>query len=447
MTVIAEPGNGKLLTNEEKQAREREIIDGPVPVVDPAVRNRLITNDPSIATKLAALPCWQTHNDGSSPCTDERPCGNCVLQRRFLALLDHRKHHGMLVHPSEAGLPAAAGPGILLSTVRPERVEWLWPGRIPRGKVTILDGDPGLGKSVLTMDLAARVTRGLPMPLENREPGQDSEPAAVILLNAEDSLDDTVVPRLMAAGADLDRVLALPTLKDGERERPPCLPEDIPQLRLCIKRMNAALVIIDPLMAYLAGTVKVHHDHDVRRALHPLAMMASETGAAVVVIRHLNKGAGGNPLYRGGGSIGIIGAARSGLIVAKDPDNSDRRVLASTKCNLAKLPPSLTYALDVDSEGRLRVGWMGDSVHTAESLLAVPMDDEDRDATQEAVNVLRAILETGPVPSDDAKKEARRAGVADRTLARAKVILGVKSRKVGFTGKGVWQWSLPSHTP
>jgi hypothetical protein len=166
-----------------------------------------------------------------------------------------------------------------------------------------------------------------------------------------------------------------------------------------------------------------------------------------VVVRHLNKMPGGNALYRGGGSIGIIGAARSGLLVAKDPDNPDHRVLASTKCNLARLPSSLAYDLSTADNGALRVGWIGPSGHTAESLLAAPRDDEDRDAVQEAVDVLRAVLEAGPVASDEVKKDARRAGISDRTLQRAKSALGIKARKVGFTGKGIWQWSLPAHTP
>jgi hypothetical protein len=328
--------------------------------------------------------------------------------------------------------------GIRLSAVEPERVAWLWPARVPLGKLTILDGDPGLGKSVLTMDLAARLSAGLTMP-----DGTPCAASGVVVLNAEDGLADTILPRLVAAGGDPERVLALTAVPDGEAERLPSLPNDLGYLRTSVRQMAAKLVIVDPIMAFLGGEVNAHRDQDCRRALHPLAAMAEETGAAVLVIRHLNKLAGGNPLYRGGGSIGIIGAARSGLLVAKDPDNPDRRILASTKCNLAKLPPSLAYDLTPGDDGALRVGWMGESPQTAESLLAASRDDEDRDAVQDAVEVLRSILEGGPVPSEEVKKEARQAGIAERTLLRAKSILGVRSRKVGFTGKGSWQWSLP----
>jgi hypothetical protein len=292
------------------------------------------------------------------------------------------------------------------------------------------------------MDLAARVAAGLAMP-----DGTPCEAAGVVVLNAEDGLDDTVLPRLLAAGGDPERVLMLNTVPDGQSERLIAIPHDLLYLKMAVAHMRARLVVIDPIMAFLGGEVNSHRDQDCRRALHPLAKLAEETGAAVLVVRHLNKMTGGNPLYRGGGSIGIIGAARSGLLVAKDPDNPDRRVLASTKCNLAKLPASLLFDLTLSPEGALRVGWMGESTHTAESLLAAPRDDEDRDAVQEAVGVLRTILENGPMPVADVKKDARKAGVFERTLLRAKAILGVKSRKLGFTGTGVWQWSLPTHSP
>jgi hypothetical protein len=335
-------------------------------------------------------------------------------------------------------------PGTLLSTVKPERISWLWPARIPFGKLTILDGDPGLGKSVLTLDLAARVSRGLAMPFEEREPGEDRESAGVVLLSAEDGLEDTIRPRLDAAGADVERVLALDKIPDGTGFRLPVLPDDIRDLKDAVQRMVAKLVIIDPIMAYLGPDTNSHRDQDVRRALHPLADTAQETGAAVLVIRHLNKATGGNPLYRGGGSIGIIGAARAGMLVARDPDNVDRRVLASTKCNLAKLPASLSFDLSAADSGALRVGWIGPCAHTADSLLAAPRDEEERGAVQEAVEVLRAVLANGSRPANEVECEARKAGISKRTLDRAKAALGVKAKLTGFGSEGEWRWSLPS---
>jgi hypothetical protein len=368
-------------------------------------------------------------------------------RKRLLDRLREQERNGQAkpAPPRPERSAQAAELGTLLSTVKAAHVCWLWLWRIPLGKLTILDGDPGLGKSVLTLDLAARVTRGLPMPFETREPGEDREPAGVVLLSAEDGLEDTIRPRLDAAGADVERVLALDRIPGEAGIRLPILPADVEYLKTGVGRVAAKLVVIDPLTAFLAGETNAHKDQDVRRALHPLAKLAEETGAAVVVVRHLNKAAGGNPLYRGGGSIGIIGAARSGLLVARDPDNPDHRVLASTKCNLAKLPASLAFDLSAGEDGALRVGWIGDSTHTAETLLAAPRDDEDRDAVQEAEEVLRGILESGPIPAEEVKKEARKAGIAERTLLRAKAGLRVKSRKAGYSG--AWKWFLPCHTP
>jgi hypothetical protein len=319
---------------------------------------------------------------------------------------------------------------------------WLWRGRIPLGKLTILDGDPGLGKSVLTLDLAARVSAGHCLPFDPQtEPGEEREPAGVVLLSAEDGLGDTIKPRLDAAGADADRVLALDKIPDGKGFRLPVLPNDILRIKEAVERVAARLVVVDPLMAFLNGDTNSHRDQDVRRALHPLTAMAQETGAAVVVVRHLNKATGGNPVYRGGGSIGIIGAARSGLLVAADPDNPDRRVLASTKCNLARSPASLSFDLSSVENGALRVGWIGESPHTANSLLAAPKDDEDRNAVADAVEVLRTILSAGSRTAKEATAEARKARVSARTLARAKAKLGVRSKPIGFRGE--WHWELP----
>jgi hypothetical protein len=331
---------------------------------------------------------------------------------------------------------------VLLSTVQPEHVEWLWQGRIPLGKLTILDGDPGLGKSVLTLDLAARVSRGWEMP-----DGTQGKAGGVVLLSAEDGLADTIAPRLAAAGADCSRVLALDSVPDLGGRRLPSLPLDVPHIADATRRMDAKLVVIDPVMAYLGPEVNSHHDQACRRALFPLARIAEETGAAVLVVRHLNKLVGGSPLYRGGGSIGIIGAARSGLLVARDPDNQDRRVLASTKCNLAKLPPSLSFDLSSGDGGGLRIGWKGESSHTAETLLAAPRDDEDRDAVRDAMEVLQVVLGSGPRSAKEVHTEAHKAGVQSRTLDRAKAALGVKSCRKGFGPNGVWQWSLPPNPP
>ncbi|HVC33423.1 MAG TPA: AAA family ATPase [Chloroflexota bacterium] len=345
----------------------------------------------------------------------------------------------------------------LLCSVEARAVSWLWPGRIPLGKVTVLDGDPGLGKSLLSLDLAARVTTGRAMP-----DGQRSDlnaPAGVVLLSAEDDLGDTIRPRLEAAGAAIGRVVALTAIVRQEYDasgEPLPVREDVPTLATDgleaieegVRRVTARLVVIDPLMAYLDSKTDAHRDQDVRRALAPLAQLAERTGAAVLVIRHLNKMAGSNPLYRGGGSIGIIGAARSGLLVAQDPDNPARRLLAGTKANLATLAPTLAYSVRVTEDLAAHVVWHGENAHTADQLLAVPADPSDRATLADAADWLRDRLAGGPVAVKDLQEESGHAGHTWPTVRRAKAGLNLRTVKTGFgAGAGAaWRWIMPEQT-
>jgi hypothetical protein len=323
-----------------------------------------------------------------------------------------------------------------LSEVEPEQVEWLWEDRLPRGKLTVLDGDPGLGKSAVTLDVAARVSAGLELP-----DGERCEPAGVVLLSAEDGLADTIRPRLDAAGADTERILALATVPEGRTgERTICIPNDLHLVERAIGRVGAGLVVVDPLMAFLGEKTDAHKDQHVRRALAPTAALAERTGAAVLIVRHLNKSAGGNSLYRGGGSIGIIGAARSGLVVAKDPEDPERRILASNKNNLSRAARSVVFGLETAPNGAARVAWGGTSELSASDLLKEPADSEQRSALSKAKAFLSKELADGPVAAERAEKDAREAGVSERTLKRAKRALGVGSKK---EGDGSWSWVLP----
>lgn len=331
--------------------------------------------------------------------------------------------------------------GILLSEVVPERVRWLWEGRIALGKLNLVDGDPGTGKSAATTDLAARVSVGKPWP-----DGSGCEAGGVVVLSAEDGLADTIRPRFDAAGGDPSKVVAVSTVPDAEdNERQIAIPDDLYVIEAAIERVGAVLVVIDPLMAFLPGDVNSHRDQDVRRALAPLARLAERTGAAVVVVRHLNKATGGNALYRGGGSIGIVGAARSGLLIAKHPEDDGRRVLASIKSNLAAPAPSLVFGLSSTEGGAVRVDWKGESSLDAAALLSAPTDHEERSALSEAQEFLREVLADGPVLAKDAQEEARGAGIAERTMKRARSSLGVVAERKGEPGQqggGRWYWRL-----
>jgi hypothetical protein len=269
-------------------------------------------------------------------------------------------------------------------------------------------------------------------------------PSNVVILSAEDGLGDTIRPRLEAAGADLSRIEALTAIRrpDGAEDLP-SIAENVDQIEEAVVRTGARLVVIDPLMAFLGPRVDSYRDQDVRRALARLTAMAERTGAAVVVVRHLKKSKEGGAINAGGGSIGIIGAARSGLLVAADPEDSERRVLAPVKSNLCKPPASLAYRVEVDQEGRPFVAWDPEPVSiSADRLLASAAGgEEERSAREDARAFLREFLLDGPKPSTQVFKAARAQGISERTLRRAFSGLGGKAGKAAFSGG--WVWALP----
>lgn len=343
-----------------------------------------------------------------------------------------------------AQISAQAGTATLvrLSDVTAQPVRWLWAGWIAIGKIAIVDGDPGLGKSLLTLDIAARVSRGATMP--GGSPGAlIGEPAGVVLLTAEDDPADTLRPRLDAAGADATRIVALTGVRgeDGG-DRMPRL-GDLEAIREAITSVGARLVVIDPVMAYLGGDA--HRDNEVRQSLGPIAALASELGVAVLVVRHLNKSGGTHAVYRGGGSIAIIGAARTGMLVAKDPEDETARVLAAIKSNIGELPESLGYRVTASGDVA-RVEWTGPSHHGAGALLGPADGPEDSSVTDDAAEWLRGELADGPRRVSEIKSAGQRSGLAWRTLERAKQALNLKAKRVndgGERGTGAWAWATP----
>ncbi len=200
-------------------------------------------------------------------------------------------------------------------------------------------------------------------------------------------------------------------------------------------------------MAYLGPQVNAHRDQDVRRALAALTQLAARHRLAVVVVRHLNKTQSTHALYRGGGSIGIIGAARFGLLVAADPDDPERRILASTKANLARPPAAFTFRLEaVPGSDVARVAWLGESGHTAAGLLAEPAGDGERGRCEEAEAFLRDVLAGDPVAGKEVQRMARDAGIAEVTLRRARERLRVVTSRDGFGRGSRILWSLSGGT-
>jgi hypothetical protein len=322
-----------------------------------------------------------------------------------------------------------------LASISRERVEWLWPARIPLGMLTLLMGDPGLGKSLLTLMLAAEVTR---------------EGGDVMVSSAEDHAGATIRPRAEAAGADLDRVHAITMRRDGAEDGL-ALPDDALELEELVVQTGARLVVIDPLMAHLPESVNSWRDQSVRRALAPLHRIAAAHGCAILPIVHLNKTRGGDALYRAGGSIGIPAAVRSALLLARDPSDGERgscRVLAHVKCNVAPQAESLACEIEpivLDGDERIetaRIRVTGTSDASAHELLETTTGEE-RTERDEAVDHLRAELAEGPRPAKEVRKAIRDSGISDRTIDRAKAAVRVESHREGFGPGSHVLWSLP----
>jgi hypothetical protein len=323
-----------------------------------------------------------------------------------------------------------------LSQVRPESVRWLWKPYFPGGKLVLLDGDPGLGKSLLTLDVAARLSRGADWP--NGEPPTD--PLATIFLNAEDAAADTVRPRAEAAGADLDRLVFVNRIDD----RTPRLPDDIAALAELVAEQPTGLVVIDPVMAFLPPEVAASSDQCVRQALTALADFAAGTGVAVVLVRHLNKQVAAQAIYRGAGSTGIIGATRTGLLVSPHPLDPAARVLSVTKSNLCDRPPSIGFGIRADAAGRPVIAWHGPESLTANQVCRPEAPTVRMPARDRATRWLAQQLAPGPRPMAEVFAAAAKEGISDRTLERARKDAGIHSHRVKQDGRLVSYWYDPA---
>lgn len=335
--------------------------------------------------------------------------------------------------------------GEMASVVSPEAVDWLWRNRLPLGMLTILDGDPDLGKSTLTIDWAARITTGRPWP-----DGTPSIEGGAIILASEDTAKQVIVPRLMAAGADLTRVLIITTIPtpDGYG-RLPSLPDDVPLLEREIRRLRARLLIFDPIMPYIAGSLNANRDGDVRRALAPLGDALERTACTASMLRHLSKDdKTGNALYRGLSSIAFIAVSRGGMVVAKDPDEAGRYILAPNKGNLGPRQKALRYGIEEarlgpDHRGReivtSRIVWHGESDHTASKLVTAFGKEPPR---QSAAQLLTALLADGAMESKRIYEAAEADGISNKTLLRAKSELGIRAWHEGYGPDVVWYWDF-----
>lgn len=319
---------------------------------------------------------------------------------------------------------------VRVSDVQREEVNWLWTHRIPRGKLTIIEGDPGEGKSFLSQAIATAVSRGFGLPGE-KEP---REPENVLIMNAEDGLADTIRPRLEDMRADLGRVVALSGLRDEQEQERSLTLADLDVIEKAIVEHRPALVIVDPIIAFTANK-DTYKAAEIRSLLAPLAALAEKYCCAILTIRHLNKGTA-KAAYRGQGTIDFLASCRSAFLAGEDPENTDRKVLCHIKSNLGPKTPSLTYTI---RNGHFL--WGEETTVTAEQILAEQVTGEEKDKQGDAKDFLQAMLENGPVDSEEIFKRAKAEGISASTLKRAKEAMGIKAKKAGFE-KG-WSWELP----
>lgn len=345
-------------------------------------------------------------------------------------------------------LQGSNGDGIYLmpaASVKIRRARYAWNPRIPLGGLTLMAGEPGKGKSTVTSDISARATRGL---LEGDLHGEATN---VVMATAEDALAFVMVPRLLAAGADLQRVHFVTVHRDGT-DLGLAIPDDLVDLRGALRSTGARLLVVDPLLAHIPVRIDGYKDQHVRVALAPLHRLAEELDIAVLGIMHLNKREAGDLFSRIGGSGGFLAAARSALLVAADPNDDHVRVVAHGKSNLAPAAGALRFRLqpeqidnpDPDDDQPInvpRVEWLGESDLEVRDLLRT---DHRSEARTEASSWLLQVLKNGPMPATWVKSAAEEAGHSWRTVERARQALGIRSDRVGGMGKdGRWEWSLP----
>ena len=302
---------------------------------------------------------------------------------------------------------------IPMSDIQTEQVKWLWYPYIPLGKITIVQGDPGEGKTTFVLAVIAALTTGEALP----ECEKVQEPMNIIYQTAEDGLSDTIKPRLEAAGADCSRVLVI-----DESEDDLTLVDE--RLEQAVRETGARLIVLDPIQAYLGENVDMHRANEVRPVMKRVAAMAERTGCAVILIGHMNKAQGLKSGYRGLGSIDFRAAARSILVVGRLKDTPTVRIVAQDKNSLAPEGSSIAFELDPDCGFQ----WKGYSDVTVDDVLNGTGQSKTKTMVME--NELRTML-TDWVSAEDVLRRAKSMGISERTLKIAKKNLGVIPKKIG----------------
>jgi putative DNA primase/helicase len=329
-----------------------------------------------------------------------------------------------------------------LSDIAPEPVQWLWPNRIPLGKIVLFAGESDLGKSTVSLDLGARTSRGMAWP-DGRRP---FTAGGVLILTAEDGVADTVRPRMESLGADLDRIEVIDLIRepsrDGElKERGFNLTTDIPHLERALEESSdVRLVIIDPVSSYMGGT-DTHKNADVRTILAPLGKLAEKYRATVIIITHLNKGSG-SAKQRITGSIAFEAAARAAYLFARDPRDKDGALFLPMKNNLGPKDKGLSYRLEQSERGGVVIAWGAETDLRPDEVMAQEQENYKGEKLGRACALIREMCADGAaVPVAQLESRARELGIAEYSVNKARSVLGCKARRRGFGGD--WLVSLP----
>ena len=319
---------------------------------------------------------------------------------------------------------------IHMEDVVSKEVEWLWYPYIPYGKITIVEGDPGEGKTTLVLKLAAAMSRGLPLPCDD---DREREPIHIIYQTAEDGIDDTIKPRLEKAGADCSMIRVI-----DETEKELSMTDD--RLEQAIVETGARLVILDPIQAYIGAKIDMHRANEIRPVLKHLGMIAEKYNCAIVLIGHMNKAAGSKSTYRGLGSLDIQATARSVLLVARLRDKSNIRIMAHDKSSLAPTGDSIGFEMTEDS-GMICIGPYD---ITIDELLS-GNEGRGKKKLDIAENFIKEYFGSSKeIISNDILQEAARRGIKRNTLLSAKKKLGITSGKgKAEDGTSYWTWLLP----
>jgi predicted ATP-dependent serine protease len=315
---------------------------------------------------------------------------------------------------------------IRMSEVQSQEIEWLWYPYIPYGKLTIIQGDPGDGKTTLVLNIAAKLSKGTGID----EAMQVSKPMNIIYQTAEDGLADTVKPRLESAGADCEKIAVI-----DESEKSLSMIDE--RLEQAIIRTNARLLILDPIQAYLGGGMDMNRANEARDMTKKLGLLAEKYHCAIILIGHMNKAAGNKAAYRGMGSIDFFAVARSVLLVGRVEGQSNTRAVVQIKNNLAPFGQSKAFELE---EGGFR--WLGDYEITADEMLGGFAPKVNK--LEQAKRLLMELAETNhSMQSKEIIELAEEQGISQRTLEKAKKELHIKVQKIG----NIWYWKLVKIQP